>query len=322
MERFESLPLEMRLKIADAMPPRDLCHFAATCRLYWGLHESAVREYKRLYYKHGRVVARDSRDNAIWDLLLNILKDPTYRVAESVQELALPSDRETYSRYPVGGLKEPMELWEAIQENPLLQDSVMWSPFMDQMGNIRSENPCLAVLLTLLPNLRRLDYWMDGPAQGLEFQRVLQRIASAYIHSIRPLPLQNLNQVHLCASLVTDFDFVDLQLVMHFAQISSVRSILAENVRSYDREIAEDMTKIKSNVNRLYFPWGNISTLDWRLLLSNIDSLEHLHYASVETTLSDGLSDHRVILKALLEFAKHSLQSVKLCGERYDEVVS
>lgn len=320
MARFQLLPLELRLKIADEMPPPDQCHFASTCQLYWGLNEAAIRDHKQYYHKYRQVVARGT---TVWDVLLRIIEEP--KIARYVEELALPFNRYTHyegNHPPTWFSPDPLSevhataIVIAVSEDPFLRGHHDLHA-MEAAIRAGSESLCLARLLTLLSNLRTLHYGTVDD-DGL-FRMLLQRIASAYLYKTPPLPFLNLTYVSLAYE--DSGGWIGFDLVMLLTQIPSLRQLLGDQVRS-NPDYPDIGEVVKSRVKRLYFTWSNISISDWLLLLSNMSSLEHLHYVSVQTHSGSGFSDYRAILAALQNCTKHSLKSVKLVGEDFDKVVS
>lgn len=243
MVSFNSLPNELVLQIIRLLLPDDLESFSSTGRLAYKLAGSSLEEHRELKRKY-RFWCSDVRapsDSCLYVLLRAILKNP--RIALYVETLPVGNvyeermsdagDVETkpyFSRTGVMTDDEQARFIKAIRECRYVSadESEGWSHSLEN----GYDDPTLALLVTLLPNLERLDIEVTAPCIPLFFETI-RRISTTSSTLDPSRPLSRLSEAVVGFTKLVDespIKAIDIGCLWPFFALPSMRFVCGEGV--------------------------------------------------------------------------------------------
>lgn len=343
MVGFNNLPNELVVQIIRLALPEDLESFTSTCKLVRELARNSLNEHRAFKRKYRDwITSPGSTQDCLYGLLRAILRNP--RIARYVETLEVhellmewmsePEDTEAisddddpdpaeYRHTGVMTVNEEAKFRNVIQECIYVpgDDFELWWDALDS----GEDDPILALLVTLLPNLKRLDIQLDTTSADLFFETI-RRISAASSTSNTSIPLSRLSEVAVRTTELLDRrPYIDVGCLWPFFALPSVRSVTGERVR-HDEMIP--LPERSSDVISLYLePPCDIAPEKIKNLFSIFKGLqvfellpepEPCSQSDSGTELMTGL-DVQAIHESLIEYAKLSLKEFSLCIEDLDD---
>ncbi|MCJ1473194.1 hypothetical protein MMC13_001845 [Lambiella insularis] len=273
MKHFNDLPDELLLRILSFVPPADLENIAfATRCLYRASHER-LQEHKRLRAEY-RIVELETQPEYQQLLSKVLLTD----VGFYIEEVHMRSMQGGY------GWEDP-DFEVPDNELNLYRSVMLTSPYIDPddiaywIDELTSgdEDPVMAALLPLLPNLHTLT--LAASSQGGEMPflaKVVRRVAlAAALGRLGTSPSFKKLRKILFTAHERQHGF-DLETIARFLALPGVRTVEADCVSAFDsgldncKAFRRDEDLLLSNVDSCTFTYSNISLSSFRSLMAAI----------------------------------------------------
>ena len=322
MTGFDDLPNDLVLELwHHVLPPDDIVSFALVSKRIFALAAPFLKEYHRLRSKYSDFANYRGYDGIMLaHLLKDVLFDP--HIAFYIEELRICTWQTSWAD-PVHGTpinrradvdpktyvfhvpypKQDMELFR----NGIRNAEYMFPVGIDawiQLLETGHEDPILALLLSLLPNLRRLRLEYP-PAQSRLFTTIRRMIETAV-----PVSFSKLESIHLVSG-----QNEGISLITSFASLPSLEKISCYTYISCDQgpDIPECLVSPRSsNVTELVFDSYSDTATPIFVLLEGIKVLKKFTYVGHHTPFD--LSGLRT---ALLNHCRHSLEYLKVLPFEY-----
>ena len=226
--RFSSLPNELILMIWNFAKVEDVYNFSTVSMTVYLLVREPLREHCRLSKRLSRIsnVGAESGEPGVFGRILKgILLNPRAARYPSLLEV----DKWKYEWDKEGGYSRSMipdsdlELFkQAVRSNvPVPQKS--WFAGIDE----GDEEPLIALLLLLLPNLRKVRL-----SSTFESSDCIEDALKNNMHHNGCASLRKLHTVDLRCAATADSDYVDFEQVWLFAELPSVAWICGQTIGS------------------------------------------------------------------------------------------
>lgn len=273
MANIHCLPDELLLRILSFVPQQDLESLANASLRWHRVSRNRLQEHKRFRAQY-RVVNFETQPECHRFLSKALLTD----IAFYVEEVHLQTMEGGYGwkdlyEIPVDNL---LLFRSAMESSPYIENGDV-SVWMDEL-EYGDEDPVMAILLPLLPNLHTLT--LASTCQGGEMDflsDVVGRIAldTACSTAEANHPFRKLRTVDFLA--YNEEHGHDLTIIARFLALPSVRKITAHCVSAYESRlnICEDFRRDErlplSQVDSCFFFSSNISAKSLRLLMAAIE---------------------------------------------------
>ncbi len=321
MTGFDDLPNDLVLELwHHVLPPDDIVSFALVSKRIFALAAPFLKEYHRLRSKYS--VISNYTDYTGFDgimlahLLKDVLLDP--HIAFYVEELRVsewqtcwqdPALVNPIRRHPekayVAHAPYPEQDMELFRNGIQKAEYMMFPTGTDdwiQLLETGHEEPIVALLLSLLPNLRRL-LLEHPPVQTPLFTTICQMIETAVPISFSKLKSIELVDVFSCQK-------EGISLVKSFASLPSLEKIECYAYVGGDEgpDIPECLVSPRSsNVTELVFDSYSDTVTPISVLLEGIKVLKKFTYIGHGEVFN--LSELRTVL---LNHCRHSLEDLKI----------
>ena len=319
MAKFSDLPNELLLMTLDRLSPTDADTFCmlsknvrAVSASFLEKHMSLKRKYTHRKYSNKRIIVRDG---SLADLLRDVLRNP--ELGHYVRTLQIDGCKRIKAGYMDN--REIMDLFRHT-----IQDCAMIEGHLEKRNwtadlNHGAEDPVIALLLLMLPNLTNLrltdcvdTYCVEYMALrigGTEDRTALARLSAIELgdpgHGLRP----------------------DYDLVLSLSSLPSIKHLSASNLRSVN-QLGNELIRAqindrdcKSEITHMSFANCLLnSTLLYSILTwSNNLSFSYCSDRSDRSRSGTyGESDYKWIRCALLAEAKDTLKDLNLYSYKED----
>lgn len=306
MTQFTDLPNEIVAMIAEQVFPRDVVNFSTTSKKIQSLSKPSLRKYHELRRRYRYCDCEGSR-SPMSNLLHDIVLQP--RAALYVEGLKIGTwfgcwhdgPESVHARYPEGKM---VRLKEAVA-NFVPSDQVSTWVTAIESGD---EDPLLALLLMLLPNVAALEIMAIGATCQKSFQTLTHLLGAPGV----PL-LANLTNLTIGWE-VPEIDDChhDWQAINTFARLPSLQSIIAWYVYIDDEDDDSGylLQPRSSNVSSLTFCYCSIGAQRLYEHLKGFRALKRFSYKNAD--FIGNLFDTFGLRDALLSHAKASLECFNL----------
>ena len=245
MAAFLSLPNELVCRILSFVLPADIENFANCCRHVFSCSGPTLKKHRALIQKYHKY-ASDNSQNSISRLLLDILREPWK--AHYVRNLTLVEyDIELQEKY---SSEEAALLCKAVEDDSTVRQAIPSFNKSDPQLFEYGEPACIAILLTLLPNLTRID--LDPTA--LFYGEVLELIErfSLYVEPQKFLTRLRKVVFEPGPRNSNDTGYYPVDYIQQFSAIPSVRMISVDSLRAHDGDpMQDDLLPQSSHVTHL-----------------------------------------------------------------------
>lgn len=317
MAKFSDLPAELLLMILDRLAPTDADTFCVLSRNVRAVSASFLENHMNLKrkYTHRTYCRKTSTfpDGSLADLLRDVLQTPEF----GYYVRTLQIDGHKYLEAEHIRHSESMELFEhTIQDCAMIEGQLEKQKWIEQL-NVGDEDPVIAMLLLMLPNLT--DLRLADCRSSYCIQYMAMRISGT---KDKPA-LTRLSAIELGDSVFRgNPDNGDL--VVSLSSLPSVKHLSASNLRSInvlgndfvrgqinDRDFKSRITHI-SFANCAFYSAVLSSILTWSKNLTSFS------YCSTRGSNSFAHSDYKWIRDALLAEAKDTLRDLKIYSYNED----
>lgn len=312
------LPSELKLNIADYLDPQSSINFGITCREHWRLCQPLYKKHTKAFLEAPIVTAH----NAL-DLLRGTLQDSSQ--GWYIRELSFRDRWDDPFTTPVDDAEQ---LQKAAAQLKILYthpstDSEQECIVTQIEQGLDTGHPAsaMAVLLHHLPNLRTLRLTLG---HGNVFESLLERIGLDYVDIAKrsSLPLQ-----HIRAVTLAHYDSegcIGPDWALLFLRIPSLRTFAASLMgRDLRRGRSEFDVPLyphpKSNIEELFFTGCQFNSAALEYLISCTPNLKRFTYDAGGCCTSEDAYDAKIVLKALAEHTRDSLECLVLSHFAYQE---
>ena len=319
MTSFVDLPNEILLMIWRTVDVQDIYSYSRTSKRVYCLVKSLLPHHFDLQRRLTTISnSGQEKPNHLSHILKEILVDPEgacYPLALKIQSPKVCWDG------PQDDLTEPYTKSPEFDLN-LFENAVKESDLIDQSGTdewvseIRSgnEEPLIALLLTLLPNI--ISLWLEDMFSNVHIYQVLNSIASRVPSNT--LPLQRLCSVDIKATEnFEDAEPTHLDGMSCFAKLPCIHTIRGSYIACDEDDLLSLQTPLpfSSTLKTLVLTDCEIHAKGLSDFILGIDGLESFTYISNDT---DDSFDPFWIRSVLLAHHRFSLKSITLlsCGQR------
>ena len=322
MTGFDDLPNELILELWHHVhPPDDIVSFALVSKRIFALSAPFLKEYHRLRSKYSGLANYKGYDGIMMaQLLKDVLLDP--HIALYVEELRLSIWHSSwedptrgvpfYCQRPMSDSKNYVfHVPYPEQDMELFRNGIRKAEHMVPIGTdvwfqlleTGDEDPILALLLSLLPNLRRLR--LNPPPVRTPLFTTIRRM----IETAVPISFSKLKSIHLEHGVTSQKEATSL--VQSFASLTSL-----EKISCYARDTFFDgepdipkclVSPRSSNVTELVFDSYIDTATHISVLLEGIKMLKKFTFVGHRETFE--VSGLRI---ALLKHCQKSLEYLKL----------
>lgn len=314
MANFSKLPNEMVSEVWSFIPePRDLESFALVSKHVYAMGKPFLEEHNKLR-KNYSFLQTDiwTRTYDLAFFLKEVLLRP--RAALYVTHLSIDryleywqdqrNDNESHVPYP----DDVTTLFvEAIHKSSFvpLNEAAKWITSFKE-GN---QEPILALLILLLPNLTTITVTDNGYPSGL-LQETIQRVAEAQSTTF----LTRLVRVNLTTMFIYNYDDMNFYWLRTFAALPLLQSMCLYQMGLGRKDYSIDDTLYFSpgiyNITKVTFVRSGLRPKILFQLLESIKGLKRFSYVEPHELLCR--FEPFWIRVALLANAKHSLESLKI----------
>jgi hypothetical protein len=339
MDSISNLPAELKLSIVEILNPDDCFNCAIVSKDFWQLCEPVVNKHKALNAKYG-YICTEPEEHTLWNLLNDVLDKPY--LSQYVKEVQLDSQRENFydtslQFYDIVGpssLRPPVKdvmryisaaenipyLCELREENQGHHDAHRRNESIEKGAG----DPVMAIVLTLLPNLKVLRFVPVG--DGFWFLNAIKRVVATYSLSG---PTPNIPFQHLRKVQVSHYDTemsMAWKWVYFLVQLPSLQWCTGHMLGGMANSVENDrslqpVVAPTSNVTALQLSNSNLDSEVLTAILSNFKNLQFFEYENGGHIVSDASYDPRKMIAALLQYCSHSLKKLVLENDD-DERVS
>ena len=310
MALLMDLPNELLEKVVSNTYREDLVNFAITSKRIHALARSALERHRELQAEYSGVFDSHSDSGVLARLVVNIIQDP--RIGCYVTDLAIRGWNKAWmAEYQGSGYPEHDEypeitmscLREAIRNKPYLTDEARVSWLMGlEKGD---EEPLIALLFSLLPNLSKLTI---NTSSHLGFEEIeclrLQFALDEVLETPSRSLLSKLHTVELKSGAWNAFD-----TFRRLIQIPSLRIMRAAGLltRNYDTPLMHASIE-RSGIRTLILDHCDTGTKAIASAIESIKSLECFSYLDMTDHAAETQPDPYWIRVSLLANARDTLR--------------
>jgi hypothetical protein len=345
------LPPELKLSIADFLDPISSLNYALTCKEHWKLCHTLLETHTRRFAEAPVLASYDTRgvptpcadgssrtSCGIWQTLENVLRDP--KEGWYITEIDLISCWADVRKAPeevpaefldaamkLTDLYSPLELADSITNEPVNsyrsedcpEEVIVTRIFND----IKAGSPggALAILIHHLPNVRTLRMTMDR--EDAVFGAVIDQVAIEYSNAVKVprLPFRRLKTVSL--SHYDSEGCISADGSLPFLRIPSLRTFAAcmmgGDFRREMRLSKFRLSQPESNVEEFLFSGCQFEASALDYIIAQTRSLKRFTYTAGGSITDEALYDPKVILRALVKYARNSLEHLTLIHGHFAE---
>lgn len=309
------LPSELKLNIADYLDPRSSINFGASCKEHWRLCQPLYKRHKKAFAEAPIVTAH----NAL-DLLRTTIQEPSQ--GWYIREISFRDRWDDPFTTPVDDaerLKRAAillrDLYPHSSTDPQEECIVTQIEHGLDTGHPAS---AVAVLLHHLPNLRTLRLTLE---RGNVFESLLERIGIEYIDAADQsnFPLQHLRTVSLAH--YDSEGCIGPDRALPFIRLPSLRTFAASLMgRDFCPEPEVPLhPHPQTNIEELFFTGCQFDSAALEYLISCTPNLKRFTYDAGGCCTAEDAYDAKLVLKALAEHARDSLEYLVLSHFAYQE---
>lgn len=318
MVGFFDLSNELILMIWDVVEVEDVYNFSTLSKKVYLLTQELLKEHCRLEHRLSTISNIDAKPGAFARMLKEVLLNP--RAARYPLSLEIRSwelgwgEVMGYSRGIVpesdlGLFKQAARDIIDVPEKELQED------WLEEIDN-GDEGPLIALLLSLLPNLRKVSLGTD-----LTFSPCIHDMLRLTADHENSSSLRKLHSVVLSFEATpSDDEFVDFDYARGFADIPSVTSIEGHAMGSDPEDLLHTPPYCISptSVTSLSFYDCLINPKAMSEFLSTTHKLQHFFYSPMELAGNPAAFDPFWIRTALLTNARDTLKSLTILAGGHD----
>ncbi|KAF3051720.1 hypothetical protein E8E11_005133 [Didymella keratinophila] len=313
-----NLPSELKLNIADYLDPQSSINFGITCKEHWRLCQLLYRKHTKAFSEAPIVTAH----NAL-DLLRATIQDSSQ--GWYIREISFRDRWDDPFTTPVDNTEQFQEATTQLKSlYPHSSTDTERGCLVTEIEHgLETGHPAsaVAVLLHHLPNLRTLRLTMG---HGNVFESLLERIGVEYIDAAKraSCPLQHLRTVAL-AHYDTE-GCIDPEWALPFMRLPSLRTFAA-SLMGGDLGRGQSESEVpfyphpKSNVEEFFFTGCQFDSAALEYLISCTSKLKRFTYDAGGCCTAEDAYEAKIVLKALAEHARDSLEYLVLNHFAYQE---
>ncbi|KAF3040543.1 hypothetical protein E8E12_008943 [Didymella heteroderae] len=312
------LPSELKLYIADYLDPQSSVKFGIACKEHWQLCQPLFKKHTQAFADAPIVTAH----NAL-DLLRATLRDPTE--GWYVREISFRDRWDDPFTTPVDDAEQLQQAAGQMRSlYPHSGTDIEHECLVTQIEQgLATGHPAsaVAVLLHHLPNLRTLRLTMG---YDNVFEDLLQRIGVEYIDTAKrsSLPLKYLRTVSL-AHYDTE-GCIPPDCALPFLRLPSIHTFAASMMGGdFTRGRFESQVPFhphpQSGIEEFFFAGCQFDSAALEYLISCTSNLKRFTYSAGGCCTSEDAYGAKIVLKALTEHARDSLEYLVLAHFMYHE---
>jgi hypothetical protein len=326
MAEILDLPPELVLRIIDMVYLDDLDNFTSCCKAIRGLADKALEQHREMK-KNCSTISCGSMSGGLFKvaqhpvmILHAILEDSLYRFYPQtirVDSCLFQTDEGYEDEHDDQVLSEVdailMDLddgmFELLEECPYLKGTDEFSEWyykwLDDDGGF-----CIALALTMLPNVRALTITDYSGARGPVLAKMVEKIVRANVESVpaSPAALSKLSQVRILGT--NDDFFEDFAMCALFTVLPSMRSISGTQILGEDFHWTFEAQL--SEIKEVAFEDSAISASSFGEFLKGIKALQRFKYQRTDAYFDFSFWQPRDIIASLLGNTKDSLEELDL----------
>lgn len=315
------LPPEIKLSIADYLDPVSSNNFGTTCKEHWKLCRPLFKKHSRAFAEAPIVGVHDTLG-----LLKDIIHDPSK--GWYISEVSLTANWDVPLPVPIEGVEQLQEAAKDLlrlypRSNMIDEDDdCLIQRIMDGIVTGYPDG-MIAVLIHHLPNLKT--FRLTTSRESNVLNPLFNRIAVEYANlAKRPnLPFQRLHMVSVCHYDTESCMSADWALP--FLHIPSLR-IFAANMMGGNLSWSEGSSRgvpfyphPQSDIEEFFFVSCQFDVAVIEYMLSCTRVLKRFTYDAGGMIVDESPYDAKLVLKALAEHTRHSLESLVLSHHSYSE---
>ncbi|CAF9940069.1 hypothetical protein IMSHALPRED_001737 [Imshaugia aleurites] len=313
---FSDLSKELILLIWDLVELEDIYSFSTVTKEVYLLTYELLREHFRLKKRLtiiSNVGLKPGEHGVFGRILKEVLLNPQAALYPSILKVDIgeveSGERGEHFHGTVS--ESDLELFKQVIRDTTNESEEDMEEFWLADIDEGREEPLVALLLLLLPNLREIDFgtYLTGSlCMNIALRTIMDDENSC--------PLRKLRSVNLRCTGNDDDDMLDFELVRLFAILPSVTSIYGYNVGSYPDDLPQNSiyTFEKTNVTDLTFVQCRIDPKSMFEFLSTTENLQIFFYSPRGDSR---IFDPFWIRTALLANARYTLKALTILADGY-----
>lgn len=335
---LSALPTELKLGFVHYLDPESTLWFALTCKAHAAICKSYLQVHAQRLDQH-QSIETDHEGTLLWQFLLEVLDEPSK--GWYIRELNLPAGRQYSWRevdrdYRPIPTKDEQNIFRTAAQKlqefyPVLRpgeenycSNAEYSDSNDMIALIIDrieqghEDGIIILLLHYLPLLGTIRLTAIKNA-GLE--SALYRITRAHKRPSFHLPLRHIKTFAIAHS--DDMYCCTANWACILPRLPSLTTLVARQLgNAASASFRDEVASPASNLAEMYLSQCQFDAGKFGAVLGNIKALKRFTYSSGGSRVSDFMFEPKRIIKALSEYAAHSLEELYFDLENWWDVVS